>query len=170
LREGVPNFFATFIEVLKSRDGKPLEVDNGVTIGDYLSGFLYGTRRALHDNGRQSITVTVPDVNATTVGQLIALFERAVGFYAHLVGINAYHQPGVEAGKKAAAALLDLQSRAIHSLESQPGSALTAEEIAHQIGAPEEVESVYHILKHLSANARIAGGKGAPDSATFSVR
>ena len=29
-----------------------------------------------------------------TVGALIALFERAVGFYASLVGINAYHQPG----------------------------------------------------------------------------
>lgn len=31
---------------------------------------------------------------------LIALFERAVSFYASLVNINAYHQPGVEAGKK----------------------------------------------------------------------
>jgi glucose-6-phosphate isomerase len=31
---------------------------------------------------------------------LIALYERAVGPYASLVGINAYHQPGVEAGKK----------------------------------------------------------------------
>ena len=39
------------------------------------------------------------------MGGLIALFERAVGFYATLVGINAYHQPGVEAGKKAAEAL-----------------------------------------------------------------
>ena len=35
------------------------------------------------------------------VGLLIALYERAVGFYATLVNINAYHQPGVEAGKKA---------------------------------------------------------------------
>jgi len=30
------------------------------------------------------------------------IFERAVSFYASLVNINAYHQPGVEAGKKAA--------------------------------------------------------------------
>jgi glucose-6-phosphate isomerase len=34
---------------------------------------------------------------------VIALYERAVGLYAELVDINAYHQPGVEAGKLAAA-------------------------------------------------------------------
>jgi glucose-6-phosphate isomerase len=55
-------------------------------------------------------TVLVSGWNLLTrqiVGALIALFERAVGFYASLVGINAYHQPGVEAGKKAAAAAAD---------------------------------------------------------------
>ena len=31
---------------------------------------------------------------------LIALYERAVAFYAELVNINAFHQPGVEAYKK----------------------------------------------------------------------
>ena len=77
-----------------------------MTPGDYLQGFWYGTRRALFENGRQSLTITVPRVDARTVGALIALFERAVGFYGSLVGINAYHQPGVEAGKKAAAAVL----------------------------------------------------------------
>jgi glucose-6-phosphate isomerase len=144
-------------------------VDEGVTIGDYLSGFLYGTRSALYDNNRESMTVTVREVNAATVGQLIALFERAVGFYATLVNINAYHQPGVEAGKKAAAGILDLQNRAMRVLESQPGASLTAEEIAQQMGADDDVESVYHILKHLASNARIKGGKGAPSQAMFSI-
>ncbi len=51
------------------------------------------------------------EVNAQTVGALIALYERAVGLYASLVNINAYHQPGVEAGKKAAAVILDLQQK-----------------------------------------------------------
>src|SRR5258705_311182 len=109
LRDGVPNFFATFIDVTKDRDGAPFEVDPGVTSGDYLSGFLQGTRRALHENGRGSVTITVPDVGPTTVGMLIALYERAVGFYATLVNVNAYHQPGVEAGKKAGASLVRLQ-------------------------------------------------------------
>jgi len=44
---------------------------------------------------------------------LIALYERAVSFYASLVNINAYHQPGVEAGKKAAASILDLQRKIV---------------------------------------------------------
>ena len=59
------------------------------------------------------MTITVPRVDARTVGALIALFERAVGFYATLVNINAYHQPGVEAGKKAAAAVLALQGKVL---------------------------------------------------------
>jgi glucose-6-phosphate isomerase len=45
LRDGVPNFFVTFIEVLKERNGTSLEVEPGVTSGDYLFGFLMGTRR-----------------------------------------------------------------------------------------------------------------------------
>ncbi|MGB0581557.1 MAG: glucose-6-phosphate isomerase, partial [Limisphaerales bacterium] len=102
LREGVLNFFATFIEVLKDREGASLEVDPSVTTGEYLSGFFLGTREALYEKDRESITITVDAVTPETVGVLIALFERAVGFYASLVGINAYHQPGVEAGKKAA--------------------------------------------------------------------
>jgi glucose-6-phosphate isomerase len=45
LREGVNNFFVTFIEVLKDRDAKTsLEVEPGVTAGDYLQGFYLGTR------------------------------------------------------------------------------------------------------------------------------
>jgi glucose-6-phosphate isomerase len=40
---------------------------------------------------------------------LIALYERAVGLYASLVDVNAYHQPGVEAGKRAAAEVLAVQ-------------------------------------------------------------
>ena len=44
---------------------------------------------------------------------LIALYERAVGFYAELVNINAYHQPGVEAGKKAAANVLAVQTKVL---------------------------------------------------------
>ena len=45
LREGIPNFFATFIEVLKDRDGESVHVDeDGMSSGDYLHGFFLGTR------------------------------------------------------------------------------------------------------------------------------
>ncbi|HET6574380.1 MAG TPA: glucose-6-phosphate isomerase [Fimbriiglobus sp.] len=150
LREGVPNFFAVFVRVLED-GGSPREVEPGATAGDYLHGFLLGTRAALYENGRESMTITVPRIDARTVGGLIALFERAVGLYAGLVGINAYHQPGVEAGKKAAASVLSLQAQVLAALSDTPQ---TAEQLAAAAGAPEAVESAFLILEHLAANGR----------------
>ena len=100
LRDGVPNLFATFIEVREDRASDRFEVEPGVTSGDYLQGFLRGTRAALYEGERDSITLSIPRVDAFQVGALIALYEHAVGFYGSLVRVNAYHQPGVEAGKK----------------------------------------------------------------------
>ncbi|HEX3147768.1 MAG TPA: glucose-6-phosphate isomerase [Gemmataceae bacterium] len=147
LRDGVANFFAVFIRVLQD-GGSAREVEPGATAGDFLDGFLLGTRTALFENGRESMTITVPRVDARTVGALIALFERAVGLYASLVGINAYHQPGVEAGKKAAASILTLQGKVLAALGATPQA---AEQIA---ASAEEVETVYLILEHLAANGR----------------
>ena len=119
-----------------------------MTSGDYLHGFLRGTRSALYESGRESITITIPEVNAFYVGALIALYERAVGLYASLVNINAYHQPGVEAGKKAATEVLQLQGR-VQKIR-QAGKEKTAEEIARELNA--DPEDVFHILRHLAAN------------------
>src|SRR6185436_11599857 len=152
LREGLPNFFATFVSVLEDRAGEGIEVDPGVTSGDYLHGFLLGTRQALHDNGRKSITITVRDVSPRSIGMLIALFERTVGYYATLVNVNAYHQPGVEAGKKAAAQVLDLQRKLVAALQARGEKPSTCEELAEAAGAPDVVETAYHILEHLAAN------------------
>jgi glucose-6-phosphate isomerase len=171
LREGVPNFFATFIEVLEDRQGKSVEVYPGVTSGDYLCGFLLGTRQALYENHRDSITVSIPQVNARTVGALIALYERAVGLYASLVNVNAYHQPGVEAGKKAAAVILDLQNRVLEVLQTQK-KALSISELADMSGAAEEVEAIYKILRHLHTNNRgvvLTGDLAKPGSLTVSL-
>lgn len=148
LRDGVLNFFVTFVEVQKDRGTARFEVEEGVTSGDYLQGFLRGTRSALYESGRESITLTIPEVNAFYVGALIALYERAVGFYASLVNVNAYHQPGVEAGKKAATRVLELQKRVAGSLAA--GSGKTPEEIARELDA--DPEDVFHILRHLAAN------------------
>ncbi|NJL82286.1 MAG: glucose-6-phosphate isomerase [Chloroflexaceae bacterium] len=153
LREGVPNFFATFIEVLKDKEGPALEINPGVTSGDYLSGFLQGTRQALYENGRDSITITIPKVDACYVGALIALYERAVSLYASLVNINAYHQPGVEAGKKMAASIVDLQVRVLQVLKVA-GKPLSLSEVAEQADAQDNIESIYKILRHLATNDR----------------
>lgn len=151
LRDGVANFFVTFVEVLRDRGGTSIDVEPGITSGDYLAGFLLGTRRALHENGRPSLTVTVPDVSPRSLGMLIALYERAVGYYASLVGINAYDQPGVEAGKKAAARMLDLQRRILDAMKDRTDGG-TAEELAEAAGLPEEAESAFAILERLAAN------------------
>lgn len=154
LRDGVNNFFATFIEVLEDRNGNSLLVDSNVTSGDYLQGFLLGTRQALHENDRESISLTVRKVSPFSIGVLIALFERAVGFYASLVNINAYHQPGVEGGKKAAAAVIELQLKIVSFLEKNKGMPKTISEIAAGIGSPHSSEVIFKICEHLSSNAR----------------
>ena len=100
--DGLNNFFVTFVEVMCDESNSSIMVEPEVTSGDFLHGFYLGTRQALAEKGRESITITVKDVSPFTIGMLIALFERAVGLYASLININAYHQPGVEAGKKAA--------------------------------------------------------------------
>ncbi|MHA3774662.1 glucose-6-phosphate isomerase [Verrucomicrobiota bacterium sgz303538] len=169
LRDGVHNFFVTFIEVLKDRQGASMEVEPGITSGDYLEGFLRGTRTALYEGGRDSITVTIPEVTPFNVGALIALYERAVGFYASLVNINAYHQPGVEAGKKAATAVLQLQLRVRQALAESGAEPRTAAEIAS--GIHEDPEAVFHVLEHLVANnpSVKASLNANPSERTFSL-
>ncbi len=165
LRDGLKNFFVVFIEVLKDRAGQSIQVAPQRTSGDYLFGFYLGTRNALYENGRQSITLTIDDVSPFRVGVLIALFERTVGFYASLIGINAYHQPGVQAGKVAADEVLKLQTQVLDSLtdrtKGKQPTKQTAVQIARAIGSP-DVETVFKICEHLAATRpstiRKAGG------------
>ncbi len=156
LRDGVDNFFVTFIDVLEHGDhaAARVEVEPGITSGDYLRGFLLGTRAALTERQRASMTLTVQRVDAWTMGVLVALFERAVGFYASLINVNAYHQPGVEAGKKAAAAVLALQVRALDWLAAAKG-AYTVDEVAAGLAEPRDAETLFHILEGLAANGRL---------------
>ena len=158
LRDGLNNFFATFLVVLQDKalsdkpEKKVLEVEPGVTSGDYLNGFWQGTRSALYDSGRSSLTLTFAQLDARALGAVIALYERATGLYAELVNVNAYHQPGVEAGKKAAGVVLDIQSKALAALDKKPKTLFTADELAEMIGNPGSAETIHHILEHRAAN------------------
>ena len=151
LREGLDDFFVIFIQVLRDRSGASMQVEPGLTSGDYLDGFLEGTRQALFENGRGSITLRIGDVNELSTGYLIALFERAVGFYASLINVNAYHQPGVEAGKKAAASIIDLQRRIVAEL-ARTKRAQTVGEISVGI-ACDDHEMVWKICEHLATDS-----------------
>ena len=172
LRDGLSDFFLTFIEVQKDQDGKALFVEDDFTSGDYLSGFLYGTRQAMAENGRPTLTITIREVSPASVGVLIALYERAVGFYASLVGINAYHQPGVESGKKAATRILKIQKQIFYALKSNSKKALTVDQLSVMIEDKNENEHIFKILERLSVNrGRLVKKTPGKDSfsATYSV-
>jgi len=121
-----------------------------VTVGFLNKGFYLGTRDALSEKDRASVTITLADVSPKSVGALIALYERVVGLYASLIDINAYHQPGVEAGKKAAGAVIALQLKLTAALRQAAGQSLTAEALAQQTGGDPEL--AFKILEHLAAN------------------
>ncbi len=166
LRDGVDNFFATFIEVLQ--DAVDIPVIQSERPGDFLDGFLQGTRSALTEGGRQSISISMRRFDACRLGALIGLFERAVGLYGELININAYHQPGVEAGKKAAAAVLDLQSRVEAVLND--GASRSVSEIRQALGDGTD-ESVFWIMRHLTGNERgysAVGDWSSPATMRFS--
>ena len=154
LRDGVNNFFATFIEVRESFTDGRREASRA---GDYLQGFLRGTRRALSDKKRTSMTLSLSNVDARSVGALIALFERTVGYYAVFVNVNAYHQPGVEAGKVAAEAFIAFLQQTRAHLQASPGKAFAADDILPHLeptdsGETATAEEVYHSLIHIAHN------------------
>ena len=162
LRDGIDNFFVTFIEVLSDRKGESPEVAEGETSGDYLQAFLLGTREALTAKNRESVTITVKDCSPQTIGMLIALYDRTVGLYASLVNINAYHQPGVEAGKKAAGHILEIKQKILACLSTDKEK--TVDEIAREINLENETELVFkvliHLISNLSTGVKVASGTG----------
>jgi glucose-6-phosphate isomerase len=173
LREGRNDFFVNFIEVLHHREDTSIPIEPDVTAGDFLHGFLRGTRTALFEMDRPSITISVREATPRIVGALIALFERTVGLYAELIDINAYHQPGVEAGKKAAASALEVQRKVLEHLRNQGGAALTSAAIANAVGEADEVELIYHLLHHAAANPDhdvVCTPGVTPADATFAVK
>ncbi len=147
LRDGIDNFFCIFIELLDN----PIEnnIFNKDNPKEYLSGFLQGTRSALSNENRQSITITLDKLNALTLGALIALFERTVSFYAELVNINAYDQPGVEAGKKAAANIINYQKQVSELLNQ--GEEFTINDIKNLLEISSS-EPIFFILREMCFN------------------
>ena len=166
LRDGVDNFFVNFIEIL--HDPADITEVNNKRPGDYLSGFLQGTRSALTEGGRQNLTITFRVFDESSLGALIALFERAVSLYAELINVNAYDQPGVEAGKKAATNIINLQKNIEELLLD--GKERTLSEINKSLST-EATESIYLILRKLSENSKhysMKGNQSNPDSLIIS--
>lgn len=155
LVEGLDNCFVTFIEVLKNQ--QKIFVDTDVTAGDYLEAFYLGTREALSKNNRSSITITLRELSPFSLGMLIALYERAVSIYAFLIQVNAYHQPGVEAGKKAAKKILQLEGEIRDYLRHHPQVAktITAEKLTECLHRSLDTEMIFKLLMFIRQNDEI---------------
>ncbi len=111
--EGPKDKLVTFVSIAEA----PAELLIPKTSGDnaYLGGHglaelldaeQRGTALALARNGRPSINVRLPRLDAQQLGALFFLFEAATAFAGELLDIDAFDQPGVEEGKRLAFGLL----------------------------------------------------------------
>jgi len=74
---------------------------------DYVNKMAeLGTQMAHVDGGVPNLKITIPELNAYYIGQLLYFFEKACGISGYLLGVNPFDQPGVEAYKKNMFALL----------------------------------------------------------------
>ena len=77
-----------------------------------------GTEYALYRAGRMSQTITLPEVNASTVGQLLYFFELVTAYAGALLNIDTFNQPGVEESKIAAYAVMGYDSE-VHTAKRE---------------------------------------------------
>lgn len=116
IQEGKRNIFETVIKVEKPRhdvnipkmsanlDGLKYLEDKTI---DFVNTKAYqGTLLAHTDGQVPNLLVTIPAMDAYSLGHLIYFFEIAVGISGYLNGVNPFDQPGVEAYKKNMFALL----------------------------------------------------------------
>lgn len=150
LREGPDDHFVTFLSVLDDGHESGGEVAPGLDSADYLQGFMHGTRRALAEAGHPSLTLTLDTLDADRLGALVALYERAVGLYAARIGINAYDQPGVEAGKRAAESFVAGKAALLGALDDEER---TVADLCARAGV-DDVAAASALLSRLAWNAR----------------
>ena len=117
IQEGERSIFETVIsvekparELLFPNDEENLDGLNflaGKRIDEVNKMAELGTLLAHVDGGVPNIRISVPELNAYYIGQLIYFFEIGCGISGNLLGVNPFNQPGVEAYKKNMFALLD---------------------------------------------------------------
>jgi len=114
--EGPFDKVITFLRVARFRrevaipgdypDVEALAYLGGRSLNELLEAELQGTRVALTEAGRPNATIVFPRVDARSVGEFLMMMEAQTAFAGGLYGIDPFDQPGVEASKIAAYALL----------------------------------------------------------------
>ncbi|MDR2086237.1 MAG: glucose-6-phosphate isomerase [Dysgonamonadaceae bacterium] len=117
IQEGERSIFETVISIAKPQYKTTIPQDEQDLDGlNYLAGKRVdevnkmaelGTQLAHVDGGVPNIKITLPELNAYYLGQLLYFFEKACGISGYLLGVNPFDQPGVEAYKKNMFALLN---------------------------------------------------------------
>ena len=102
---GVDNFRRETIIPELYGDIPSLGFLGGITQNKLIQTEQMATEYALYKAGKMNLTITLPEVNEFTLGQLLYMFEVATGFAGELLEINAFDQPGVEEGKNATYAM-----------------------------------------------------------------
>ena len=77
----------------------------GHTMNELITAEREATEYALTTAHRLNYTITLPEVNAFTIGQLLFMFEMETAYAGAMLNINTFNQPGVEGGKNATYAL-----------------------------------------------------------------
>ena len=109
--EGPEDKLLTFVRIERTRPlaipgGEPAPYLAGVDLGHLLRAEQQGTAVALARAGRPTTAWVLPSLAPAPLGALLLALELQVAAQATLLGVDAYDQPGVEAGKRAAFALL----------------------------------------------------------------
>ena len=116
IQDGARIMFETVLEVAESPAEIILKREDVDTDGmNYLAGknvdfvnksAMNGTILAHTDGSVPNLKVTIPAMDAYSLGQLFYFFEFACGVSGYLLGVNPFNQPGVESYKKNMFALL----------------------------------------------------------------
>lgn len=78
----------------------------GKTINQLINAEADSTRVALSDYSRPTITITLDQVDAYNVAQLLYMLEVQTAIAGELYNINTFNQPGVEQAKNYTYALM----------------------------------------------------------------
>ncbi len=116
IQEGLRNLFETIISVKKpNKEIRIPMADNDLDQLNYIAGRRLSdvnntaetaTTLAHVDGGVPNIIIQIPEISATTIGELIYFFEMGCALSGYMLEVNPFDQPGVEAYKKNMFALL----------------------------------------------------------------
>lgn len=98
--------FGASVDIPKSETADIGDFLKGHTLNELINAERKSTEFALTKAGRSNFTITLPEVNAETVGELLMYFMYETAFAGAYLNIDTFNQPGVEEGKKATFAMI----------------------------------------------------------------